>query len=322
VNLPLLFALLAGVALPALLAAQQAPLSRTFSTGAPQRYRVQLALRSELEGKRPVKIGAQTCVEDVRQWAEARLSWRASRRVLGVSPDGGAEITETLDEFSAVESATSESADDNLRALRQALGAALAPLRRGAELRYQESAAGQLSGLGREAAVPLGEDAPPVLTLWLMRAMRPAVALPARPIEFGARWQEPRAAQLEKWKDAQGWESGEWLEAGGAAEPAVRLHLAQQITASLAAGPELKEAGEAALFFSGDSISTLSLLDGRVLSSSRSGSRLTQWTIRNVPGLDGPQSFSARLLANVQMTECRDEACLAGSGSSRRRVDR
>jgi hypothetical protein len=289
---------------------QEKPFLRTFSIGAPHRYRIRLTVRSELEGRRPVSIGSQTYVEPLTASAESSISWRDSRRVLSLNADGSAEFEETLDEF-AMTNNVCEGTDAEKKKLCDALASTLSAWTASRTLRYRETPAGQLLGLDRAGVPPLGENAPPLLTLWLLRALRPTVALPSKPLAFGQPWQEPRAVQLEAWSDVRGAETGEWLETSGASEPAVRLHLVQQISGSVAQGADLHEAGAAQARFHAESLSTLSLLDARLLAAERSALRELSWTLESVPGLPEPQRFRARLSVQVQIEDCRNTACLA-----------
>ncbi|MBI1750257.1 MAG: hypothetical protein HYR59_06280 [Acidobacteria bacterium] len=303
----LLFLLGGGIA-----NAQERQLERSFSVGAPHRYRVRLTLRSELEAQRPVPIGAKTYVEPFSRSAEVTLSWRATSRVAAVADDGAAVVEEVLDEFEAAQSRV-EPADDDAKKMSAALAGAVEAWRVPRTLRYRETPAGQLLGLPPDGVPALGENAPPLLTLWLLRALRPAVTLPGKPIVFGERWQDPRAVKLENWSNVRGVESGEWLEVPGGAEPAVRLHVVQQISGNVAAGSDMPEAGAAQARFHAESLTTLALLDGRVLSAERSAVREISRTFEAVPGLPGPQRFRARLSVQVQIEDCQDNPCLAPS---------
>ena len=83
---------------------QEKPLERAFAAGATQRYRVELLVRSELTGEQPVRIGVKGYAEPFTRFVEARLSWLVTEHTLSLGPDGAAEVEETLDHFSAVES--------------------------------------------------------------------------------------------------------------------------------------------------------------------------------------------------------------------------
>jgi hypothetical protein len=304
--------ILSGVLLCSALPAQDRQLERTFSVGAAHTYRVHLTLRSEVEGRRPVPIGAKTYVESFTRSAEVTFSWRAQLRVTSISGDGTAALEEALDEFDAPQF-RSEPADEETKKLAAALAETLPPWSVPRTLHYRETPAGQLIALPPEGVPALGENAPPLLTLWLLRALRPAVTLPGKPIIFGERWQEPRAAKLENWGNVRGLESGEWLDASGGGEPAVRLHVVQQISGSVAAGADMPEAGEAQARFHAESLTTLALLDGRVLAAERSAMREISRTLEAVSGLPDPQRFRAKLSVQVQIEDCNNNPCRASA---------
>lgn len=295
--------------------AQTSSLTRAFSSGSPQRYRIILSIRSELEGKRPLAIGSKTYVEPVSRAVEMRTSWRATRRVVQVLADGSAEIEETLDEFDALQESTAPG-DDETQKMSVALRNAFEKWKQPLMFRYRESPAGQLLGLQPDAMPAIGENAPPLLSLWLLRALRPTVALPAKPVRFGERWQEPRAVQLKGWSQAQGSESGEWLEASGASEPAVRLYVVQQISGTVD-GAEIATQGPVPQGrFHADALATISLLDARLLRVERSALREVSWVLESVPGLPEPQRFSARLSVYVHIQDCQNDPCLASRRDS------
>jgi hypothetical protein len=293
-------------------AAQQPALQRTFAAGATCQYRVRLVVRTEVEGQRPVKIGVQTYAEPFSRAAEAQLEWQATRRVVSLNADGTANIEETLSQFSSVQATpTPEEDDPEAQKLADALGEAL---RRwvgsgnaGAGpriLSYVESRAGGLSAL-RPDAVPFLDEAPPLLlTPWLLRALRPAATLPAQPIRFDQRWQEPRAVELQNWRNAQGVESGEWLPALESPESAVRLHVVQQIAGGVAAGPDKPQEGTAEGRFHGESLVTLSLMDAHVMTATRSAVREITWTLP-APGLPEAPRFRGRMTVQVEIYEVR-----------------
>jgi hypothetical protein len=312
--------LTAGALLAAIAAAQEdAPLRRAFSAGAEQRYVVFLHLTAELKGQRPEQIGARQYVQPFANSAAYEVSWRATRRVLAPAANELVEIEEMLDEFAGVSGVTLSGAEgqEMIDALRQALELWSRPQ----TLRYRETSAGQLLGLRSEAAPALGENSPPVVTLWLLRALRPTAALPPHPVRFGRKWQEPRAVEFKEWSGITGIESGEWLEAPSSPGPAVRLHITQQIIGRIAAGADWKEAGEASARFYAESLHTLALDDTRLLSAERSASREISWELKNVPGLAEPQRFRARVSVQVQIDDCRNDPCLAADrrGVLRRR---
>lgn len=287
----------------------EARLERTFYPGAETEYRIQLSVRSDLAGEQPELIGAKAYVHPFFRSVGERVTWRATSRVISAGAGGSAEIEETLDNFGAVASEPFTAGDPEAEKLDEALHAVLTSWAspRSRTLRYHESRNGQLAGLD-SAGVPLLEEArPPLLTLWLLRALRPAAALPARPVVFGDRWQEPRAAKLEGWSEVEGFESGGWLTApefAPTAEPAARLLLVQQIVGKITAGPEKPPEGAARGSFHGESLATISLNDGRVLAATRSATREASWTLAPVAGLDHAPEFRARLAAQVEIEEC------------------
>ncbi len=295
--------------------AQERQLDRSFSVGAPHVYRVRLTVRSDLEGQRPVTMGAKTYIEPFSRLAEVTLSWRATSRVASVAEDGAAAVEEVLSEFDAPQFRV-EPAGDDAQKLSAALAEAVQRWTVPRTLHYRETPAGQLLALPPEGVPALGENTPPLLTLWLLRALRPTVTLPGKQIIFGERWQEPRSAKLDNWTNVRGIESGEWLDATGSGEPAVRLHIVQQISGVVAAGADMPEAGDAQARFHAESLTTLALLDGRVLSAERSAMREISRTLDAVPGLPDPPRFRVRLSVQVQIEDCKDNPCLAPSSSS------
>jgi hypothetical protein len=300
--------------------AQDRQLERSFSVGAAHVYRVRLTLRSELEGQHPVSVGEQAySVEPFSRSAEVTLSWRATSRVTAVTDDGAALLEEVLDEFDAPQFRIEPAGDDDAKKLSDALVASVQPWSIPRTLRYRETSAGQLIALPPEGVPALGEDAPPLLTLWLLRALRPAVTLPGKPILFGERWQEPRSAKLDNWANVRGIESGEWLDAPGFREPAVRLHGVQQISATAAGIGTIRISGMGPwqARFHAESLTTLALLDGRVLAAERSAMRELSMAV-DAAGAPLPIRFIVRLSVQVQLENCNDNPCLASGSSSPR----
>src|SRR3990172_12927395 len=76
--------------------AQEKPLERAFAAGATQRFRVELLVRTELAGQRPVRVGVKGYAEPFMRFVEARISWLATERTLSIGPDGVADVEETL----------------------------------------------------------------------------------------------------------------------------------------------------------------------------------------------------------------------------------
>lgn len=290
---------------------QEKHLERTFAAGATQRYRVELLVRTELAGQRAVRIGVKGYAEPFTRFVEARISWLATERTASIAADGTADVEETLGGFGAITSDAATGDDPEWKKLAVALEDALRGWAQARTLHYRASRAGELRGLPREGGPPLDEASPQLLTPWLVRALRPAAALPARPIRFGERWQEPRAVTLPGWDNVQGAESGEWLGAPEFAEPAARLQIVQQITGTVTSGSERLAAGAGATDplsvtgrFHGESLATASLMDGRLLRATRSATREITWTIAPGEGFEQPLRFQARLSVQVRIEEC------------------
>ena len=79
------------------------PLTCTFLPGTESEYRIQLTVRSELTGEQSDVTGSLAHVHPISRVAAEGISWRATRRVLGVDTGGLADIEEVLDDFSAIE---------------------------------------------------------------------------------------------------------------------------------------------------------------------------------------------------------------------------
>ena len=77
----------------------------------------------------------------------------------------------------------------------------------------------------------------------------------------------------------------------------------------------MPEAGAAQARFYAESLTTLALMDGRVLAAERSAVREISRTLDAVPGLPEPQRFRARLSVQVQIEDCKDNPCLALGGA-------
>ena len=298
-------------ALPASAQQPDAPLARTFQAGDVQRYRVELTVRSEVDGQRPKQVGRQTFAEPFSDAAEASLSWEVTRLVAAVDADGSAQIEEALHDFSTLlavnprvgEATPAQPLMDALMAWTRELNS---------PLRYRESKTGQLQGLSDNAG-PVFDEAPPVLTLWLRRALRPTAALPARSAREGERWQEPRAVRLPPWSNVQGSETGEWL-AGPLPERSlvnlIQLHTVQQISGSVPAAAQEDSAsvpaGEGR--FHAESLAALVHLGaplyggyGGLYSATRSASREVARVVEGVPALNQAPFFRARLSVQVRI---------------------
>jgi hypothetical protein len=295
------------------LPAQEKPLERTFAAGATQRYRVELLVRTELAGQRPVRIGVKAYAEPFTRFAEARVSWLATKHVLSVTADGAADIEETLSGFSAISANAAKGEEQEWKDIAAALEDALRGWARARVVRYRASRTGDVRGFPAESGPPLGEALPQILTPWLTRALRPVAALPAKPIRFGERWQEPRTVTLPGWENVQGAESGEWMEMPESLEPAARLQVVQQITGLVKSDNErlAAEAGDTVPVsvtgkFHGELLAAVSLMDGRLLGATRSAAREIAWTLAPGEGFEQPLRFQGRLSVQVRIEECSD----------------
>ena len=293
--------------------AQEKPLLREFPVDTLSAYRILLTVRMEVEGQQPVQIGAKTYVKPFSRSAQGQLCWQATRRVVSVAADGSAEIEETLDGFGGARAGAKAAGGDDEEAerLRRAVSETLGRWGEKRTLRYRETPAGQLSGLTPEGVPALDEVPPRLVSAWLLRALRPTIALPKTPLRAGASWQEPRAAQLPNWADALGSEAGEWLPALEASEPAMRLHVVQQLAATVVAGAEKPPEGTAQARFHGESLNTLSLAGGHLLSATRSAAREITWTLAPVEGLPERPQFRGRLSVEVEIEASDEKPCPA-----------
>lgn len=293
--------------------AQARPLEKTFTRGAEQRYQLELTLRSEVSGIRAIVGGGKAYTEPFTRLAEERLSWETSRRVLSVTSDGSAEIEEVLHNIH-LDSPIETRGDEETQHLREALHADL--LRwtaAGARtLRYTETQRGKLFAPPADAA-PLVDQSPPVLSLWLIWALRPTVSLPEKPVHFGERWQEPRIARLEPWRNVSGTESGEWLPGPGQELSIVQraqLHVVQQMEGEIP--PKKRDEGPPGkVRFHAESLATVAvsgsapLFGGRgsLEAATRSASTETIHSFERVPGQQGPLQFVGRITAQVRITK-------------------
>jgi hypothetical protein len=148
-------------------------------------------------------------------------------------------------------------------------------------------------------------------------AVRPAVALPKRPIELGATWTAPRAVELPGWSAIEASEENSWLapDENAATEPAVRLLTVQQIAGNVASpesgsgnspvnNPTKSNPAGARAAFHAESLATVSLKNGAVLAASRSASRELSWVPALAKGAGRPPRFHARLAAEITVEEC------------------
>jgi hypothetical protein len=282
------------------------PFHVTFTSSANSEFRIQLTVTAHLEGQHTETIGAKTYVSPFTRDAKSILTWRAQTRVIAASADG-AEIEETLDGFSSTSAEIS--ADPDAARLAQALNAALSAWSHAAAFRYRETLSGETLGLPAEGAPALDEQSPRVLTAWLLHALRPAAALPARPVILDDHWQDARSVALPNWTGANGWESGQWMAAASGSKFQVRLDDVQQISATVAQGPEKSPDGAAQANFRGESLSTIALDDGRLVAATRSAARTIVWTLTPVAGLPTAPQFSTRLGVEIEIENCDESNC-------------
>ena len=303
----------AGLWVPPLAAqAPEKPLERVFQPGTETSYRVELTLRSSVEGPRAISAGEKAYAEEFLHSAEFTLRWRATRQVKSAGDE--AEITEFLDQFSVRPGPMRSASEEELQ-LQTALRAALEKWTEGGSitLRYRESQTGKLLGLSAQAA-PVLDESPAVLSLWLARALRPTVALPQTPFRFGSRWGEPRAVQLPPWEEVAGTETGEWLEpmplgSGTSTSAAVaRLHIVQHISGRIPSASAGSAAGRAT--FHTDSLTQMIVSGiyalgetGEIDSATRSASREIVRTLAPIPGLADPPVFRASIKAQIRIQQ-------------------
>lgn len=297
---------------PLCVTSQERPLERAFTRDTVTSYQVQLTVRTEAEGLRPVRIGVQTYVEPYSLSAEFHLSWRATRRVVAVAPDGSADIEETLEEIKLTPGPGARARGEEAEKLHRALEGSLSAWAGGQHtLRFTETRRGQLTGTLAEGG-PVLDSEPAVLTLWLRRALRPTAPLPPQPAIEGSRWQEPRGVTLPPWTDVRGSESGEWLAGPASAFSAVRsvnLHVTQHISGSVPLEKGENAASERVPLlgrFHAESLSTLadsgSPAPGHVFRATRSAVRELTSELDAVAGRAEPTRFRARTSVQIQIS--------------------
>jgi len=288
-------------AMPA--AAQHQPLARHFVAGTEERYQVSLEVKTETRSVSTETLDGTTYVTPRLTSAGLQLRWRALRRILSVQVDGLAQIEEQL---SPIGEACAESVVENADAdpaMKKSLSNFCLDWWKESTANYFESPRGNQKESTPQAALTLGESAPPLLALWLRRAARPSVILPDIPLEAGASKQKDLHRPGQLMQDARGSESTEWLEAPGET-PAATLHVVQQL--SWKSSPSADQPGQSAApfptpveTFFADSLTTLSLLDASVLRASRTASRTTAHPVDPVPGLPSPPDFSSKLALTI-----------------------
>ena len=283
--------------------AQGKPLGRVFTADSEERYEVSVSMKAQTQSVSTETVASTTYVMPVVHSAQVQVTWNARRRILSTAPDGAAKIEETSTPTHPCEQVAQprETADARLLESLSSLCAALAaPV----SIRYTEDA----KGAQRESGVsklPLdfGEGQPPLLALWLRRAVRPSVVFPSLAFAVGASATQELRPSGELWNNARGSESTDWLEAESAT-PAASLHVVQQLawdppTQTKSATNVGKGTVPKHESFFADSITTLSLLDGSVVRANRSASRTTSHKIDPVAGLPEAPDFSSRLTISV-----------------------
>ena len=287
--------------------AQGKPLARIFTAESEERYKVSVSLKAQTQSVSTETVASTTYVMPVAHSAQVQLTWNTRRTILSTAPDGAAEIEETSTPTHPCEQVAQprETADARLLESLSRLCAALAaPI----SIRYMEDAKGAQREFGvSKLALDFGEGQPPLLALWLRRAVRPSVVFPPLAFAAGASATQELRPSGELWNNAWGSESTDWLEAESAT-PAASLHVVQQLawdpstqakspTNTPKDGPTVpKHEG-----FFADSITTLSLLDGSVVRANRWASRTTSHKIDPVAGLPEPPDFSSRLTISVSI---------------------
>ena len=292
-------------------AAQNGPAFRIFQPKSTNNYRVDLRIRTEVEGQKPNSSGSKTVLQPVNTWIEQNLSWQVTRSVISVSANGDATIEEQLDRFSVDVSSSDET--ENRENLLADFRSALHDWGTPKKFQYRELRAGQISGLAADSVPPLEESAPRILTAWLARALRPTAALPAHPLTFGEHWLEPRIVEFPEWSAIIGSEAGEWIgnptgirQRG---EPSVKLQTIQEISGAVSAGAEKPAEGSASAHFHAESLSTLAQDDLRLISASRSATRDIVWTLAPVEGLAKPPQYRGRLFVEISIQVCDENPC-------------
>jgi hypothetical protein len=285
--------------------AQPRPLTRHFVASTEERYQVTLSLRAESHSVTTETVAAQTYVTPVVHAAEVSLHWRADRRILSVQ-DAAAVIEETLVPASqqCEETPPSEKTDAELQS---SLKTFCTTWLKAEIIRYTENNRGVLrettASPSENALPPLAETSPPLLSLWLKRAVRPNVMFPQLPFEIGATSQQSFQPASNLLRNARGSENIEWLDAQGEA-PGATLHVVQQLlwnTTPPAAAVQVESRDQIQKdeSFFADSLSTVSLQDGSLLRANRSASRAASRHVDPVPGLPQPPEFSSKITVTV-----------------------
>ena len=276
----------------AAVSAQETPLTRTFTAGSMETYKIELTLRVDVRGVSTQTVGQKTYVKPVSHSMQATIAWTSHRRILSAPTGGVAQIEETETPVSS-ECGTAPAADEEAQKLQASLQEICSWLDAARTLHYEEQPNGMIRDLPSDAPLTFGEDAPPLLALWLRRNLRPGVIFPALPFRAGARSQRPVHAS-----GMTGSETIEWADSATTASAAT-LHVVQELSwPQPAAKSGFSNAGGTpagrTIFFA-DSNSSVSLLDGSVLNATRTASRETTRALGSVEGLPRAPEFSSKL---------------------------
>lgn len=297
-------ALVAALFLQTIACAEQMPFARTFSAASEERYQVAISLRAQTQSISTETVSSKTYVMPVLHEAEVKLTWRATRRIVTMLADGSAEIEENIAGVGPCEG-TPQAAERTDAQLQSSLARLCASMAHPIGIRYTENSKGLFHEADASAlTLNLGEHGPQLLGLWLRRAARPNVVFPASKFEAGTKVTHEFKPSGELFKNAQGSESTEWLEAPSD-QPSVSLHVVQQLSWNAATQMGATRSGAGAVprheTFFADSVTTISLLDGSVLRAKRSASRAMIHEIEPVDGLPNAPAFSSKLTISVNI---------------------
>lgn len=280
--------------------AQEKALTRTFVAGAEERYQVNVAIRIETHGVSTEKVGDKAYTDFYTHEASGEVSWRSTRKIISVNPEGTAAVEEVLDHFvaSCDKDPTAKSFN---AALQKSVRDTCANWQSFLQMNYEEEKLGLIRGLPSAVGDLTGSDSP-LFSLWLRRAFRPGVILPKGPLNFGYRAAHKISNPYRIASNPEGEELVEWLD-GPADPPAAILHVSQNLTWANAASQQnastvTDKPNKRQIFYS-DSLNTISLLDGSLLKASRSASHETKDTLEPVPGLPDPPAFGSKLTITV-----------------------
>ena len=295
-----------ALVVPCVSSMQHQPLARRFTAGAEERYRVSLQIKAQSHSVTIETVEARTYVTPRLATAEVRLSWKVSRKITLVQPDGVAHIEEHFELEGRPSQGPAPQSVSTDQALQKSLQEFCSNLWKSSSISYTESPLGAVKESDAVAFPSLGESAPVLLALWLRRAIRPSVILPTLPFEVGASARNSLQPMNAAMSDAHGSETTAWLDAPGET-PAASLHVVQQlawkspnvvVSGAVSAQESAARRSHAAAFFA-DSLTTISLLDGGVLRANRTASRTDTHDVEPVPGLPDPPDFSSKLTISV-----------------------